>query len=340
MTAAAMTAIEIREPGPPGVLQPVRVAVPSPGPGEVLIRVAAAGINRPDVLQRKGMYPPPQGVTSIPGLEVAGEIVELGPSAGGSSTAGSGRPRYAKGDEVCALVAGGGYAEFVAAPEVQCLPVPATVSLKEGAAIPETFFTVYYNLFQRAGLHAGETLLLHGGSGGIGTTAIMLAKAFDVRVIATAGSAEKCADCLALGADHAINYKNEDFVAATTTITQGKGADVILDMVGGDYLPRNVAAAAMEGRIALIATQGGTRSELDLRPLMMKRLTLTASTLRAQPVANKGRIADALRADVWPLFATKNLRPRIHARFPLAEAARAHELMESGSHFGKIILEA
>jgi NADPH:quinone reductase len=329
MNATSMIAIEIRAPGPPDALQPVRVAMPSPGPGEVLIRVAAAGINRPDVLQRKGMYPPPPGVTNIPGLEVSGEIAEVGPGAG----------RYAKGDQVCALVAGGGYAEFVAAPEVQCLPIPATVSLEEGAAIPETFFTVYFNLFQRAGLRAGETVLVHGGSGGIGTTAIMLAKAFDVRVIATAGTQEKCADCLALGADRAINYKSEDFVAATLAITQGQGADVILDMVGGDYLPRNVAAAATEGRIALIATQGGTRSELDLRPLMMKRLTLTASTLRAQPVANKGRIADALRANVWPLFATKNLRPRIHARFPLAGAARAHELMESGSHFGKIILE-
>jgi NADPH:quinone reductase len=329
MNATSMIAIEIRAPGPPDALQPVRVAMPSPGPGEVLIRVAAAGINRPDVLQRKGMYPPPPGVTNIPGLEVSGEIAEVGPGAG----------RYAKGDQVCALVAGGGYAEFVAAPEVQCLPIPATVSLEEGAAIPETFFTVYFNLFQRAGLRAGETVLVHGGSGGIGTTAIMLAKAFDVRVIATAGTQEKCADCLALGADRAINYKSEDFVAATLAITQGQGADVILDMVGGDYLPRNVAAAATEGRIALIATQGGTRSELDLRPLMMKRLTLTASTLRAQPVANKGRIADALRANVWPLFATKNLRPRIHARFPLAAAARAHELMESGSHFGKIILE-
>jgi NADPH:quinone reductase len=329
MNATSMIAIEIRAPGPPDALQPVRVAMPSPGPGEVLIRVAAAGINRPDVLQRKGMYPPPPGVTNIPGLEVSGEIAEVGPGAG----------RYAKGDQVCALVAGGGYAEFVAAPEVQCLPIPATVSLEDGAAIPETFFTVYFNLFQRAGLRAGETVLVHGGSGGIGTTAIMLAKAFDVRVIATAGTQEKCADCLALGADRAINYKSEDFVAATLAITQGQGADVILDMVGGDYLPRNVAAAATEGRIALIATQGGTRSELDLRPLMMKRLTLTASTLRAQPVANKGRIADALRANVWPLFATKNLRPRIHARFPLAAAARAHELMESGSHFGKIILE-
>jgi NADPH:quinone reductase len=329
MNATSMIAIEIRAPGPPDALQPVRVAMPSPGPGEVLIRVAAAGINRPDVLQRKGMYPPPPGVTNIPGLEVSGEIAEVGPGAG----------RYAKGDQVCALVAGGGYAEFVAAPEVQCLAIPATVSLEEGAAIPETFFTVYFNLFQRAGLRAGETVLVHGGSGGIGTTAIMLAKAFDVRVIATAGTQEKCADCLALGADRAINYKSEDFVAATLAITQGQGADVILDMVGGDYLSRNVAAAATEGRIALIATQGGTRSELDLRPLMMKRLTLTASTLRAQPVANKGRIADALRANVWPLFATKNLRPRIHARFPLAAAARAHELMESGSHFGKIILE-
>jgi len=335
-----MIAIGIRSPGPPDALQPVQVAVPSPGPGEVLIRVAAAGINRPDVLQRKGLYPPPAGVTNIPGLEVSGEIVEVGPVAGASGSAGPRGRRYAKGDKVCALVAGGGYAQFVTAPEVQCLPIPATVSLEEAAAIPETFFTVYFNVFQRAGLRSRETLLVHGGSGGIGTTAIMLAKAFDVRVIATAGSAEKCADCIALGADHAINYKSEDFVASTLSITSGQGADVILDMVGGDYVARNVAAAATEGRIALIATQGGTRSELDLRPLMMKRLTLTASTLRAQPVANKGRIADALWTNVWPLFATKNLRPRVHARFPLAAAARAHEMMESGSHFGKIILEA
>jgi NADPH2:quinone reductase len=216
--------------------------------------------------------------------------------------------------------------------------VPSAVSLEEAAGIPETFFTVFFNLFQRAGLKAGETVLIHGGSSGIGTTAIMLAKAFDARVIVTAGSAEKCSACLALGADHAINYKTEDFVAATQSATRGRGADVILDMVGGDYVPRNVAAAAVDGRIALIAHQGGPRGELDLRAFMLKRLTLSGSTLRAQPVANKGRIAAALRSQVWPLFTSKRLRPVIHARFPLAEAARAHALMESGEHIGKIIL--
>jgi len=226
----------------------------------------------------------------------------------------------------------------VTAPAVQCLPVPEGVPLEDAAAIPETFFTVYLNVFQRVGLRSGETLLVHGGSSGIGTTAIMLARAFGARVIVTAGSDEKCAACLALGADHAINYKTQDFVAATMAATGGRGVEVILDMVGGDYVPRNIAAAALEGRIALIAHQGGARAELDLRSFMIKRLTLSGSTLRAQPVQNKGRIAAALRSQVWPLFATARLRPLIHSRFPLAEASRAHALMESGNHIGKIIL--
>jgi NADPH2:quinone reductase len=245
---------------------------------------------------------------------------------------------FGVGDLVCALIAGGGYAQYVAVPVVQCLPIPVTLSVEEAAALPETFFTVYFNAFQRAGLKPRETFLVHGGSSGIGTTAILLGKAFDARVIVTAGSAEKCAACLALGADHAINYKEEDFVAATLRLTQGKGADVILDMVGGSYVPRNMAAAATNGRIAVIAVQGGAKAEIDLRVLMMKRLTITASTLRAQPVENKGRLAAALLENVWPLFGSKRLKPAIHERFPLAEASAAHALLEAGHHIGKAIL--
>ena len=325
-----MTAIEIREPGGPEVLRPVERPVPGIGPREVLVRVVAAGVNRPDLLQRAGHYPPPPGTTDIPGLEVSGEIVRVGAEV----------KEFAVGYEVCALVAGGGYAQYVAVPVVQCLPIPATLSVEEAGALPETFFTVYFNAFQRAGLKPRETFLVHGGSSGIGTTAILLGKAFDARVIVTAGSAEKCAACLALGADHAINYKEEDFVAATLRVTDGKGADVILDMVGGSYVPRNITVAATNGRIAIIAVQGGTKAEIDLRVLMMKRLTLTASTLRAQPVENKGRLAAALRENVWPLFGSKHLKPAIHERFPLTEASRAHALLESGHHIGKAILLA
>jgi len=245
---------------------------------------------------------------------------------------------FAPGDKVCALLAGGGYAEYAAVPVAQCLPLPPTLSLEEAGAVPETFFTVYYNAFMRAGLQPGETFLVHGGSSGIGTTAILLGKAFDARVIATAGTPEKCAACVALGADDAINYKQDDFVAATLGLTAGRGADVILDMVGGSYLARNVAAAAVEGRLAVIATLGGAKAELDLRAVMQKRLSLTASTLRAQSVESKGRIAASLRKTVWPLFTTKRLRPHIHARFPLTQAAAAHALMESGAHVGKIVL--
>ena len=323
-----MTAIEIRAPGGPEVLQPVQRPVPGAGAREVLVRVVAAGVNRPDVLQRQGHYPPPQGTTDIPGLEVAGEIVRVGAEV----------KEFAVGDQVCALVAGGGYAQYVAVPVVQCLPLPATVTVEEAAAMPETYFTVYLNAFLRAGLKPGETFLVHGGSSGIGTTAILLGKAFNTRVIITAGTAEKCAACLALGADHAINYKEEDFVAATLRLTDGNGADVILDMVGGSYVPRNIAAAATNGRLSIIATLGGPKADVDLRVLMSKRLTITASTLRAQPVENKGRLAAALRENVWPLFASKRLRPLIHARFPLAQASAAHALMESDRHIGKIVL--
>jgi len=324
-----MTAVEIAEPGPPQVLRAVSRPVPQPQPGEVLIRVAAAGVNRPDVLQRKGVYPPPKGVTDIPGLEVAGEVVRLG----------EGVKEPAVGAQVCALLAGGGYAQYVSVPVLQCLPVPATLSMEEAAALPETFFTVWLNVFQRARLQRGETLLVHGGSSGIGTTAILLGRAFGARVLVTAGSAQKCAACRELGAEVAINYHETDFVAAALSATDGKGVDVILDMVGGPYLPRNVSAAATEGRIALIAIQGGAKAELDLRPLMTKRITITASTLRPQSAQNKGRIAAALREQVWPLFSSQQLKPLIHGRFPLKEAARAHQLMESGAHIGKIVLQ-
>ena len=328
MIPETMTAVEIREPGPPQALRAVQRPVPQPAPGEVLIQVAAAGVNRPDVLQRKGAYPPPPGVTDIPGLEVAGEVVLRG----------EGVYEPAIGAKVCALVAGGGYAQYVSAPAVQCLPAPPSLTLEQAAVLPETFFTVWYNVFERARLVKGETLLVHGGASGIGTTAILLGKAFDARVIATAGTAEKCAACRELGAEITINYREGDFVEATLRATDGKGADVVLDMVGGDYVPRNVSAAALEGRIAIIATQGGSKAELDLRPLMLKRLTITASTLRAQPIASKGRIAAALREQVWPLFESRGLKPVIHARFPLSDAAGAHRLMESDMHIGKIVL--
>ena len=325
-----MTAIEITAPGPPESLRAVSRPVPVPGPQEVLIRVVAAGVNRPDVLQRKGVYPPPPGVTDIPGLEVAGEVVG----------AGSEVLDPVVGTRVCALVAGGGYAEHVTAPAVQCLPIPGALSMEEAAALPEAFFTVYYNVFMRSRLRSGETLLIHGGSSGIGTTAILLAKAFGARVIVTAGNAEKCAACRTLGADVAIDYNQEDFVARTLEATGGQGADVILDMVGGEYLGRNMAAAAADGRIAIIATQRGTKAEVDLVALMRKRLWLGGSTLRAQSVESKGAIAASLRKEVWPLFESKSLRPVIHARFPLREAARAHALMESSAHIGKIVLVA
>ena len=325
-----MTAIEIGQPGPPEVLRAVQRPVPELGAEQVLIRVAAAGVNRADVLQRKGAYPPPRDTTDIPGLEVAGEVVRIGTSV----------TSLAEGQLACALLAGGGYAQYVAVPAVQCLPVPAGLDLIEAAVVPEAVFTVYYNVFERAGLRAGETLLVHGGASGIGTAAIALAKARGARVLVTAGTAQKCAACKELGADEAINYSEEDFVAATLRLTEQRGADVILDMVGGDYIPRDIAALAVEGRIALIALQKGTKAEIDLRALMSRRLMIGGSTLRAQSVQAKGRLAAAVYREVWPLFATHGLKPVIHARFALAQASEAHALMESGAHIGKIVLIA
>jgi putative PIG3 family NAD(P)H quinone oxidoreductase len=331
MQAERMQAVEITQPGPPEVLKIGERPVPKPGKGEVLIRVAAAGVNRPDVIQRLGHYPPPPGTTDIPGLEVAGEIVSVAPDV---ST-------WRVGDKVCALVAGGGYAQFVAAPSVQCLPIPRGLSLEQAAALPETFFTVYLNVVERAELHAGDTLLVHGGSSGIGTTAILLGKALGARVLVTAGSAQKCKACLELGADVAINYREQDFVQAVLAATDKRGADVILDMVGGDYMQRNIQAAATDGRIALIATQGGTQANIDLRLLMGKRLKIAGATLRPQSVERKGRLAAALRANVWPLFESGKLQPPpVHARFALADAAMAHAEMEAGLHVGKLVLIA
>ena len=326
-----MTAIEISRPGPPNVLQPTTRDVPKLRPGEVLIRVEAAGVNRPDVLQRMGFYPPPTGITDIPGLEVAGEVVQVAPDVDSSHI----------GTKVCALLAGGGYAAYAAAPWVLCLPIPASLTVEEAAAVPETYFTVYFNVIERAELKVGETLLIHGGSSGIGTTAIALGKAFGARVFVTAGNARKCAACIELGADRAINYRDEDFVKSVLEATGQRGMDVILDMVAGEYMPRNITAAATDGRIALIATMGGTHANIDLRAVLVKRLKIVGSTLRPQSVERKGRLAQAVRENVWPLFeAGKLRRPNIHARFPLTAAADAHALMESGEHIGKIVLVA
>ncbi len=325
-----MSVVEIAQPGPPQVLRAAQRPTPAAGRGEVLIKVSAAGVNRPDVMQRKGAYPPPAGVTDIPGLEVAGEIVGIGAEVSSRTV----------GEQVCALVAGGGYAEYASVPAAQCLPVPKSLTLEEAAALPETFFTVYLNVFERAALAPGESLLVHGGGSGIGTTAILLAKANGSRVFATAGSARKCAACLALGADRAINYRDEDFVAVVADATAGKGVDVILDMVGGSYVGRNATAAAVEGRIALIALLGGARAEVDLLPILVKRLRLMGATLRPQSVESKGKIAQALLTRVWPWFDSGRLRaPPIYARFALDEAWRAHELMESDEHIGKIVLQ-
>jgi len=325
-----MTAIEIREPGGPDVLVPASRPVPEPGPGEVLIRVAAAGVNRPDVLQRTGGYPPPPGASDIPGLEIAGEVVAVGEAAEGR----------APGDMVMALVAGGGYAEYCTAPAAQCLPIPKGLDTIQAAAMPETFFTVWSNVFDRGRLASGETFLVHGGSSGIGTTAIQMARAFGARVFATAGSAEKCAACVELGAERAINYRDEDFVAVLRDATDGAGADVILDMVGGSYIVRNIKALAPDGRLCQIAFLGGSKAEVDFTPMMLKRLTLTGSTLRPRPVAFKAAIARSLSEKVWPLVEKGQIKPIVHKVFPLAEAAAAHRLMESSAHIGKIVLKA
>ena len=325
---SSMNAIAIRAPGAPDVLVPEQRPVPQPGEGEVLLKVAAAGVNRPDVMQRQGLYPPPKGATDIPGLEIAGDVVALG----------AGVTRWKLGDQVMALVVGGGYAEYCPAHESHCLPVPSNLSLTEAAAIPETFFTVWHNAFERGGLKAGETLLVHGGSSGIGTAAIQLAKAFGAKVITTAGTPEKCEACRGLGADVAVNYKAEDFVAATKAATGGKGADVILDMVGGDYIERNYEAAAVEGRIVQIAFQGSPKAVVDFRRIMLKRLTHTGSTLRARSVADKGRIARAVEEHVLPLIAVGRVKPVMDRTFPLGQAAAAHARMESSAHIGKIVL--
>ncbi len=323
-----MTVIEITQPGPPDVLQPRRRPVPPPGPGDVLIRVSAAGVNRPDLLQRLGKYPPPPGASDVPGLEVAGTVAALGEGVAGCR----------EGDTVCALLAGGGYAEYAVAPAVQCLPVPHGLDAIAAAAMPETFFTVWTNVFERGRLAAAETLLVHGGSSGIGTTAIQLARAFGARVFATAGTPEKCAACERLGAEKAINYRSEDFVEAIRHATAGRGVDVILDIVGAAYLSRNVDALATEGRLLLIATQGGVRGEINLVPIMQRRLTITGSTLRPRTPEQKGAIARQLHDRVWPLVASGAVRPVVHAKFPLADAAAAHRLLESGTHIGKVVL--
>ena len=323
-----MMAIAIREPGGPEVLAPVKLAVPTPANGHILVKVKAAGVNRPDVLQRKGGYPPPPGAPATPGLEIAGEVAALGP----------GVRRYEVGERVCGLVPGGGYAEYAVVHEDNALPVPPGFSFIEAAAIPETFFTVWTNVFDRGRLQAGETLLVHGGSSGIGTTAIMLAKALGSIVVTTAGSEEKCAACRALGADHAINYRAQDFVTAMKDAKLE--ANVILDMVGGDYVARNFKVAALHGRIVNIAFQNGSTVEIDLLPIMLKRLTLTGSTLRPRSVAEKAEIARALEETVWPLFAAGQCKPVIYRTFPLAEASAAHALMESSEHTGKIVLTA
>ena len=324
---ARMTAIGIKAPGGPEMLVPEERAVPAPGEGEILVKVAAAGVNRPDVMQRQGLYPPPPGAPDIPGLEIAGEVVAFGPEV----------KRWKIGDRVMALVVGGGYAEYCLAHASHALPIGG-LSMVEGAAIPETFFTVWHNMVERGGLKSGETFLVHGGTSGIGTTAIQFAKALGARVIATAGSQEKCDACRKLGADVAVNYKTEDFVAATKAATGDKGADVILDMVGGGYIARNYEAASVEGRIVQIAFQGGPKAEVNFMRLMLKRLHHTGSTLRSRSVVDKGAIARAVEDNALPLIAAGKVKPVIYKTFPLKEAAAAHALMETSAHIGKIVL--
>jgi putative PIG3 family NAD(P)H quinone oxidoreductase len=323
-----MRCIEITHPGGPDVLRQVDRPDPVAGPGDVLIDVAAAGVNRPDVMQRRGAYPPPPGASDIPGLEVAGTILRVGERVSG----------WQEGDAVCALVAGGGYATRCVAPAPQCLPIPAGIDLLSAAAIPETFFTVWTNVFERGRLQAGECALVHGGSGGIGTTAIQLAAARGARVFATAGTDEKCRACEALGAERAINYRREDFVAVVREATGGEGVDLVLDIIGGTYTPRNLAALATDGRLVQIGLQEGATATIDLGRLLVRRLTITGSTLRPRSVEDKGRIAAALRQEVWPLLEQGTVRPLVHRTFPLSEAAAAHALMESSAHIGKIVL--
>lgn len=322
-----MTAIEIVQWGGPEVLQACRRPTPQPGPGEVLIKVAAAGVNRPDVMQRKGLYPPPPGASDIPGLEIAGEVMAQG----------EGVQRPAIGESVCALVTGGGYAEYCVAAAALCLPIPKGLGAVEAAAIPETFFTVWTNVFERGGLKAGESLLVHGGGSGIGTAAIQLARAFGADVFVTAGSPEKCRFCERLGA-RAINYREEDFADRIRALTGGKGVNLILDMIGGPYLQRNLGCLAADGRLVIIAVQGGPKAEINLLPIFLNRLTLTGSTLRPRSVDEKGSIAESLRQNAWPLLESGQIKPIVHGTFPLAEASEAHRLMESSRHIGKIVL--
>ena len=326
---STMRHIAMREPGPPDVLAIGEGPVPEPGPNDVLIRVRYAGVNRPDCIQRSGSYPPPPGASPIIGLEVGGVVVATGANVSA----------WRDGDEVCALTPGGGYAEYCVAPAGHCLPLPAGLSLLEAASLPENAFTVWHNVFERGRLAAGETILIHGGTSGIGYTAIQYAKAFGAKVIATVGSDDKAAFCRKIGADHAINYRTHDFVAEVAAITGKRGVEVILDMVGGDYIARNLRCIAIEGRLVIIAFLHGSRVEVDWMPIMLKRLTVTGSTMRASPVERKVAIAAALRERVWPLYASGRVLPVIHRVFPLAEAAAAHALMESSRHVGKIMLE-
>ena len=334
---ATMTCVEISTPGAPEVLKPATRPTPKPAAGEVLVKLAAAGVNRPDVLQRYGKYPPPPGASDLPGLEIAGTVVALG----------EGVKEFKIGDQVCALVSGGGYAEYCTAPVPQCLPVPQSsknggLSLIEAAAVPETFFTVWTNVFDRGRLKAGEVFLCHGGASGIGTTAVQLAKAWGARVFATAGTDEKCAAVTKLGAERCINYKTEDFVAVVKELTKGdprgEGTDLILDMVGGDYVGRNIQLSRLEGRIVQIAFLKSAKVELSLDGLMRKRLTLTGSTLRARSVAEKGAVAAQVKQNAWPLLEAGKVKPVIHATFPLAQASEAHRTMEADTHIGKLVL--
>lgn len=322
-----MIAIEIREPGAADVLRAVERPVPVLHPGDVLIRVEAAGVNRPDIMQRQGKYPPPPGASDIPGLEIAGEVVET-----------QGETRWKTGDRVCALVAGGGYAEFCAAPALQCLPIPQGLTAIEAAAIPETYFTVWTNLFQRGRLQPAETVLIHGGTSGIGSTAIQLARAFDAIAYATAGSDDKCDACRRIGAAEAINYRTEDFVVRVKALTSARGVDVVLDIIGGDYLVRNITCLALHGRLVQVGLIGGARAQIDLRPVLNNRLTLTGSTLRPRTAVEKGEIARELEAQVWPLFERGEIRPIVHRAQPLVEAAEAHRLLEAGEVIGKVVL--
>lgn len=323
-----MRCIEVSQPGAPDVLKLTERPVPGPQTGEVLIRVAAAGVNGPDIYQRQGLYPPPPGVTDILGLEISGTVVAVG----------DGVSEWSVGDEVCALVTGGGYAEYCPAPTVQCLPIPGRVDLVDAGALPETFFTVWTNVFERAALAPGESLLVHGGAGGIGSTAIQIASALDHRVFTTATGMEHCKRLAELGAERVIDFQAEDFVTVIKDLTGKRGVDVILDIIGGDYVARNIACLARDGRLVNIAFRHGSKVSIDLMPVMLKRLTITGSTLRVQSVERKAEIARALKEKVWPLIEAGKIKPLIHTKLPLADAAEGHRIMESGQHLGKILL--